>query len=151
MLRFFTQQCRRNSARGKVIGKEQIYSERYTFHRASQEALRRRGFNPWVGKIPWRRAWQPTPVFLPGWSHGQKSLAAYKSMGVAKESDSTEPMRVPAHIPQLESRSSQKVRGPVIMHVPQAECSQSQKVKAILKYKVVSFQGLSNFTVQRVE
>ena len=30
-------------------------------------------FDPWVGKIPWRRAWQPTPVFLPGESHGQKS------------------------------------------------------------------------------
>ena len=32
-------------------------------------------FVPWVGKIPWRRAWQPTPVFLPGGSHGQKSPA----------------------------------------------------------------------------
>ena len=31
--------------------------------------LKRHGFNPWVGKIPWRRAWQPTPVFLPGESH----------------------------------------------------------------------------------
>ena len=34
-------------------------------------------FHPWVGKIPWRRAWQPTPVFLPGESHGQRSLEAY--------------------------------------------------------------------------
>ena len=32
-------------------------------------------FNPWVGKIPWSRKWQPTPVFLPGESHGQRSLA----------------------------------------------------------------------------
>ena len=31
-------------------------------------------FDPWVGKIPWRRKWQPTPVFLPGKSHGQRSL-----------------------------------------------------------------------------
>ena len=38
---------------------------------------RRRGFHPWVGKIPWRRAWQPTPVFLPGEAHGQRSLAGY--------------------------------------------------------------------------
>ena len=38
---------------------------------------RRRGFDPWVGKIPWRRARQPTPVFLPGESHGQRSLAGY--------------------------------------------------------------------------
>ena len=37
--------------------------------------FRRCGFDPWVGKIPWRRKWQPTPVFLPGKSHGQRSLA----------------------------------------------------------------------------
>ena len=34
-------------------------------------------FDPWVGKIPWRGKWQPTPVFLPGKSHGQRSLAGY--------------------------------------------------------------------------
>ena len=38
-------------------------------------------FNPWVRKIPWRRAWQPTPVFLPGEPHGQRSLAGYQSIG----------------------------------------------------------------------
>ena len=38
---------------------------------------RRHEFNPWVGKISWRRKWQPTPVFLPGKSHGQKSLVGY--------------------------------------------------------------------------
>ena len=42
---------------------------------------RRLRFDPWVGKIPWRRAWQPTPIFLPGESHGQRSLASYKSTG----------------------------------------------------------------------
>ena len=40
-------------------------------------------FNPWVRQIPWRRKWQPTPVFLPGKSHGQRSLAGH-SPGVAK-------------------------------------------------------------------
>ena len=39
---------------------------------------RQHGFDPWVGKIPWRRKWQPTPVFLPGKFHGQRSLAGYK-------------------------------------------------------------------------
>ena len=34
-------------------------------------------FDPWVGKILWRKAWQPIPVFLPGESHGQRSLAGY--------------------------------------------------------------------------
>ena len=38
---------------------------------------KRHGFNPWVRKIPWRRAWQPTSVFLPRESHGQRSLAGY--------------------------------------------------------------------------
>ena len=38
---------------------------------------RRPGFDSWVGKIPWRREWQLTPVFLPGKSHGQGSLAGY--------------------------------------------------------------------------
>ena len=38
-------------------------------------------FNPWVGKIPWRRAQQPTPVFLPGESHGQRSLVVYNPQG----------------------------------------------------------------------
>jgi len=34
-------------------------------------------FNPWVEKIPWRRKWQPTPVFLPGKAHGKRSLRGY--------------------------------------------------------------------------
>ena len=42
---------------------------------------RRCGFDPWVGKIPWRRKWQPTPVFLPGKSHGERSLAGYSPWG----------------------------------------------------------------------
>ena len=44
---------------------------------------KRRGFHPWVRKILSRRKWQPTPVFLPEKSHGQRSLAGY-SYGVAK-------------------------------------------------------------------
>ena len=38
---------------------------------------KRHGFDPWVRKMPWRRKWQPTPVFLPGESHGQRSLVDY--------------------------------------------------------------------------
>ena len=37
------------------------------------------GFYPWVGNIPWRKARQPTPVFLPGESHGQRNLAGYSA------------------------------------------------------------------------
>ena len=47
------------------------------------------GFNPWVRKIPWRRAWQRTPVFWPGESHGQRSLAGYSPWG-RKQLDTTE-------------------------------------------------------------
>ena len=39
------------------------------------------GLIPWVRKIPWRRKWQPTPVFVPGESHGQRSLAGYCPWG----------------------------------------------------------------------
>jgi len=35
------------------------------------------GFDPWIGKIPWRRAWKPTSVFMPRKSHGPRSLASY--------------------------------------------------------------------------
>ena len=42
---------------------------------------RRHGFSPWVGKIPWRRKWQPTPVVSPGKSHGQRSLVDYSLGG----------------------------------------------------------------------
>ena len=45
---------------------------------------RRHTFNPWVGKIPWRRAWQPTPIFLPGECLGQRSLAGTTVLGVTK-------------------------------------------------------------------
>ena len=42
---------------------------------------RTHGFDPWVGKTPWRRKWRPTPVFLPGKSHEQRSLAGYSPWG----------------------------------------------------------------------
>ena len=45
-------------------------------------------FNPWVGKIPWRRKWQPIPIFLLKESHGQSSLASYSPWG-RKKSDTT--------------------------------------------------------------
>ena len=46
-------------------------------------------FDLWVGKIPWRRKWHPTPVFLPGESHGPRSLAGYSPRG-GKASGTTE-------------------------------------------------------------
>ena len=45
-------------------------------------------FDPWVGKIPWRRKWKPIPEFLPGKSHRQRSLVGYNPWG-HKELDTT--------------------------------------------------------------
>ena len=62
---------------------------------------KRSGFDPWVGKIPWRRRWQPTPGFLPGESQGQRSLAGYSPRG-RNDSDMAEH----THVPAPETRSS---------------------------------------------
>ena len=53
------------------------------------ELRERHRFNPWVRKIPWRRAWQPTPVLLPVKSYGQRSLVSYSPWG-SKELDTME-------------------------------------------------------------
>ena len=50
------------------------------WYRACLQCQRSRS-NPWVGKIPWKRAWQHTPVFLPGESHGQRDLVGYCPWG----------------------------------------------------------------------
>ena len=57
---------------------------------------KRHGFDPCVGKILWNRKWQPTPVFLPGKFHGQRSLEGYSPWG-CKESDMTECVCVCTH------------------------------------------------------
>ena len=51
--------------------------------------VKRHGFGLWVGKISWRRSWQPTELFLPGESLGQRRLLGYSPWG-RKESDTTE-------------------------------------------------------------
>ena len=52
-------------------------------------AIQETQFDPWVGKIPWRREWLPMPVFFPGEFHGQRSLADYSPWG-PKESNIAE-------------------------------------------------------------
>jgi len=58
---------------------------------------RRQGFDPWVRKIPWSRKWQPTPVFLPGKFHGQRSLVGYSAWS-CKELDMTEHTHTHTHM-----------------------------------------------------
>ena len=62
----------------------------------------RLGFDPWVGKIPWRRALQPSPVFLPGELHGQRSLVGYCLNRVEKSR--TQLKRLSMHIQRLLTR-----------------------------------------------
>ena len=65
---------------GGTCGKEPAWQHR---------RRKRHRFNPWVGKIPWRKAWQATPAFLSAESHAQRSLAGYSPWG-RKELDMTE-------------------------------------------------------------
>ena len=63
---------------------------------------RRCGFDPWVRKIPWRRKWQPTPVFLPEKSHGQRRLGGYSPWGRKVGHDwATKPTHVIIHTAPL--------------------------------------------------
>ena len=74
---------------------------------AMQETRQRLGFHLWVGKIPWRRAWQPTSVFLPGKPHGQRSLVGCGPWGLTVGHDWSEW----AHQPLLSSRGVQGASG----------------------------------------
>ena len=71
--------------RGFLSGSEVLIKE----SSCQSRRYRKCGFNHWVRKIPWRRKWLSTPVFLPGKSHEQRSLAGYSPWG-GKESNTTE-------------------------------------------------------------
>ena len=66
-----------------------LWIPRWLSSKESACQCRRRGFYLWVGKIPWSSKYQPIPVFLPGKSHGQRSLVGYNPWA-CKESDMTE-------------------------------------------------------------
>ena len=74
------------------MGLQNFYFRLLGYYKLSTCHCRRNNrlrFGPWVGKIPWRRKWQCTPVFLPGKFHGQRNLSCHSSWG-DKESDMTE-------------------------------------------------------------
>ena len=64
-------------------------------------------FSPWIGKIPWRRRWQPTPVFLPGKSHGQRTLVGYSPWGCT-DLGTTEQLHVLENIILSEKNQAEK-------------------------------------------
>ena len=92
--------------------------------------LRRCGFNP-CGKIPWRRRWQPTPVFLPGESNGQRSLVGYSPWG-HKESDMTEQLTIHTLYPW---KKKPKIFPPVCFHLASLWFLMPAKVISIMKPK----------------
>ena len=75
---------------------------------------RKCGFDPCVGTIPWRKTWQPTPVFLPGESQGQRILAGYSSWG-HKESDMTEHAQMHTHSSRVKTPWKSRVPDGIII------------------------------------
>ena len=90
-------------------------------------------FDPWVKKIPWRRAWQPTPIFLPGESPWKEEPGELQSMG--SQSDMTEWLRTAQHKPFL---GSQRVRHDWVTE---------QYNKNLLLQKRVSNLGLTSYAI----
>ena len=101
--------------------------------------LKRCGFDPWVGKNPWRRKWEPTPVFLPGWFHWQRCLAGYNPWDLT-ESDMTEwlSILIMSSCLGLSVSCSRWVRKELMM----IEGTVSRKGNS---YWTLSAQSLSNF------
>ena len=69
--------------------------------------MQKTGFDPWVRKISWRRKWQPTPVFLPGKSHEQRSLMGCRGLWGHKESDMTVNKQQQQHVLSLAPKVSE--------------------------------------------
>ena len=90
----------------------------------------RPGFDTWFRKIPWRREWQPSPVFLPRESHGQRSLSGYSLWG-RKESYTTERL-----IHDLFKVALQRIEGEVLKCSPNLRynfpTSQLSKNRAVI-------------------
>ena len=94
--------------------------------------------DPQAGKIPWRRKWQPTPVFLPAESHGQRSLAGYSPWGF-KESEMTERPTLTMHstVPGAKKMEETQYLSSEGLHVIQIHPNADTRVQAIqmeLKY-----------------
>ena len=95
-------------------------------------------FDPWVGEIPWRRKWLPTPVFSSGKSHGEKSLTGYSAWG-RKELDMTEKLHF----------TSLGLEGKLTFSSPMATAEFS-KFAGILS-EILSQQHLLGFEIAQLE
>ena len=98
-------------AQGRAVLRQILASLVAHWHRIYLPS-RSYGSNPWVRKMPWRRAWLPTPVFSPGEPCGQRSLAGCSPQGL-KESDTTKPLNngspLEMTVPQLPAQELRRV------------------------------------------
>ena len=102
----------------------------------------RRGFNPWIGKIPWRWAWQPTPVSLPGESHGQRHLVGYRPQD-RKGSYKTEGLSMQPHTVALSITLKKKFEVQLVYNVLVSGVHQSDSViSSIVVYSLSGVQLL---------
>ena len=90
------------STKDKVITAQLyfLWLPRWPYGKESTCQCRRCSFNPWVGKIPWGRKWQPTPVFLPGKINGQRCLVGYSPQRVGHDS-ATKQQQILALLPKV--------------------------------------------------
>ena len=65
--------------------------------------------DPWVGKVPWRRKWQPTPVFLPGQAHRQRSPMGYNPCGYPRVGYSLVPKPLPSCLKYILGEKNTKI------------------------------------------
>ena len=100
---------------------------------------KRWGFNPWVGKIPWSRKWQLTPVFLPGKFQGQRSLADYSPWG-DKESDMTDWLSTHTEIWYIDTDLSYLFQSTVDRHLGFFNILTTVNTAAINTGMCISFQ-----------
>ena len=118
--------------RGKQMGRKQVVGppRGHSGKESACQSWRRktRMIDPGLKKIPWRRAWQPTPVFLPGESHGQRSLAG-STPWCCQESDSTEVTCTAQY--QLEQKPHVSCNRPVPMR--SCDCFSPRKLCTVLK------------------
>ena len=97
---------------------------------------RRRGFKSWVETIPWRKKWQPTPVFLPGEFHGQRSLVGYSLWGHTQLRDWTT-TRVLKGKNKMVLWDTELVLS--VLHITNSEKDQKSKIKVMFLLNAYSF------------
>ena len=97
---------------------------------------KRRGMDPWVGKIPWSKKWQPIPVFLPGKPHGQRSLAGYSPWGFRVRCDWAHVHSILTCFQDSRGETNKTMRS-IILQVPKRKVYRAQwKKGVVMKRKI---------------